>query len=219
MMRPPLHKFGFVPPPGRNGRRRNAFYHIRLPLGEPSRAKRPPDRCPQAARSLTLKKGVKRLWRTVIRASRAHWRFSLVKRMRRAKPICSGRKRHFDDAWKASSHAPRTCLTAISESRRKPVAVSPSINNRRKGRRSDGAWGRIRTTDTRIFNPLLYQLSYPGERFPFGSGVYRRADPGCPALAERSFQSSSKDRRDGVCAPCPATPSSSVGSSSRTGIA
>ena len=28
----------------------------------------------------------------------------------------------------------------------------------------DGAWGRIRTTDTRIFNPLLYQLSYPGAR-------------------------------------------------------
>ncbi len=27
---------------------------------------------------------------------------------------------------------------------------------------SSGAWGRIRTTDTRIFNPLLYQLSYPG---------------------------------------------------------
>ena len=26
----------------------------------------------------------------------------------------------------------------------------------------DGAWGRIRTTDTRIFSPLLYQLSYPG---------------------------------------------------------
>ena len=25
-----------------------------------------------------------------------------------------------------------------------------------------GARGRIRTTDTRIFNPLLYQLSYPG---------------------------------------------------------
>ena len=29
--------------------------------------------------------------------------------------------------------------------------------------RGDGAWGRIRTTDTRIFNPLLYQLSYPGK--------------------------------------------------------
>ena len=28
--------------------------------------------------------------------------------------------------------------------------------------KGDGAWGRIRTTDTRIFNPLLYQLSYPG---------------------------------------------------------
>ena len=28
--------------------------------------------------------------------------------------------------------------------------------------KADGAWGRIRTTDTRIFNPLLYQLSYPG---------------------------------------------------------
>src|SRR4051812_16793734 len=26
----------------------------------------------------------------------------------------------------------------------------------------NGAWRRIRTTDTRIFNPLLYQLSYPG---------------------------------------------------------
>jgi hypothetical protein len=26
----------------------------------------------------------------------------------------------------------------------------------------DGAWRRVRTTDTRIFNPLLYQLSYPG---------------------------------------------------------
>ena len=28
--------------------------------------------------------------------------------------------------------------------------------------RENGAWRRIRTTDTRIFNPLLYQLSYPG---------------------------------------------------------
>ena len=27
----------------------------------------------------------------------------------------------------------------------------------------NGARGRIRTTDTRIFNPLLYQLSYPGD--------------------------------------------------------
>ena len=28
----------------------------------------------------------------------------------------------------------------------------------------NGARGRIRTADTRIFNPLLYQLSYPGIR-------------------------------------------------------
>ena len=28
--------------------------------------------------------------------------------------------------------------------------------------KKSGARGRIRTTDTRIFNPLLYQLSYPG---------------------------------------------------------
>jgi hypothetical protein len=34
------------------------------------------------------------------------------------------------------------------------------------GLKGDGAWGRIRTTDTRIFNPLLYQLSYPGPREP-----------------------------------------------------
>ena len=27
-----------------------------------------------------------------------------------------------------------------------------------------GAQSRNRTNDTRIFNPLLYQLSYPGER-------------------------------------------------------
>lgn len=29
-------------------------------------------------------------------------------------------------------------------------------------KRANGARRRIRTTDTRIFNPLLYQLSYPG---------------------------------------------------------
>ena len=29
----------------------------------------------------------------------------------------------------------------------------------------DGAQGRNRTTDTRIFNPLLYQLSYLGTRY------------------------------------------------------
>ena len=28
--------------------------------------------------------------------------------------------------------------------------------------KANGARSRIRTSDTRIFNPLLYQLSYPG---------------------------------------------------------
>ena len=37
-----------------------------------------------------------------------------------------------------------------------------------------GAWGRIRTTDTRIFNPLLYQLSYPGPGPGDGSGRRER---------------------------------------------
>ncbi len=32
-----------------------------------------------------------------------------------------------------------------------------------------GARGRIRTTDTRIFSPLLYQLSYPGPMICMGS--------------------------------------------------
>ncbi len=33
-----------------------------------------------------------------------------------------------------------------------------------KPKAKDGAWGRNRTSDTRIFSPLLYQLSYPGFR-------------------------------------------------------
>ncbi len=33
-----------------------------------------------------------------------------------------------------------------------------------KPKAKGGAWGRNRTSDTRIFSPLLYQLSYPGFR-------------------------------------------------------
>ena len=46
--------------------------------------------------------------------------------------------------------------------------ISPFRDGECDGFRESGAWGRIRTTDTRIFNPLLYQLSYLG--IP-GSGV------------------------------------------------
>ena len=31
----------------------------------------------------------------------------------------------------------------------------------------NGGWGRNRTGDTRIFSPLLYQLSYPAALFIF----------------------------------------------------
>lgn len=45
--------------------------------------------------------------------------------------------------------------------------VRPRPGGRTDGRtpyamKLNGARRRIRTTDTRIFNPLLYQLSYPG---------------------------------------------------------
>ena len=54
----------------------------------------------------------------------------------------------------------------------------------------NGARGRSRTTDTRIFNPLLYQLSYPGTS-PFGaadrvSRVYAR-----PLCLSRGFNQKS----------------------------
>src|ERR1700742_3531713 len=42
------------------------------------------------------------------------------------------------------------------------------------GAKGSGAWGRIRTTDTRIFNPLLYQLSYPGQIAGAKGASYRR---------------------------------------------
>ncbi len=56
-------------------------------------------------------------------------------------------------------------------------------------RRRNGAQGRNRTTDTRIFNPLLYQLSYLGmpsanrlvNAPAFGAGGYMESRRGCPA--------------------------------------
>jgi hypothetical protein len=37
---------------------------------------------------------------------------------------------------------------------------APTAGNRGRGFEASGGQGRNRTTDTRIFNPLLYQLSY-----------------------------------------------------------
>ena len=41
-----------------------------------------------------------------------------------------------------------------------------------KAIRRNGAQGRIRTTDTRIFSPLLYQLSYLGTGLLYPTGFY-----------------------------------------------
>ena len=38
----------------------------------------------------------------------------------------------------------------------------PDKKNRLKKAVKKSAWNRNRTSDTRIFSPLLYQLSYPG---------------------------------------------------------
>ncbi len=47
---------------------------------------------------------------------------------------------------------------------------------------NNGARDRNRTSDTRIFNPLLYQLSYPGgARAGPRPAVYRGADPDAQA--------------------------------------
>ena len=50
-------------------------------------------------------------------------------------------------------------MIAHCRRRERAKSLCAKVTMSRKG---DGAWGRIRTTDTRIFNPLLYQLSYPG---------------------------------------------------------
>src|SRR5690606_9937540 len=47
-----------------------------------------------------------------------------------------------------------------------------------KSLKRSGAQGRNRTTDTRIFSPLLYRLSYLGS---WGRPLYRGARGDCPA--------------------------------------
>ena len=69
------------------------------------------------------------------------------------------------DRIMAALHCPgygrswRPRLTAPDRTLEGAICRSFDMFRRRRGR--NGAWGRIRTTDTRIFNPLLYQLSYP----------------------------------------------------------
>ena len=60
-----------------------------------------------------------------------------------------------------------------------------------------GAQGRTRTTDTRIFSPLLYQLSYLGTEYALYSRIFRRYPMGCPAAhAQRLSPGTSPHSRD-----------------------
>jgi hypothetical protein len=85
----------------------------------------------------------------------------------------------------------------ITTRRREKPVRKPSTTRRRYGagkhcfqvfENENGAWSRNRTSDTRIFNPLLYQLSYPGpclraDQITSGGRrqVYRRGICPCPA--------------------------------------
>ena len=74
------------------------------------------------------------------------------------------RNRDFTTAlFRAVFHHAET-LACLSPSGAEPP-ICPENKDLRQAKRN-GAWGRIRTTDTRIFNPLLYQLSYPGKGPP-----------------------------------------------------
>jgi hypothetical protein len=77
----------------------------------------------------------------------------------------------------------KSCLPRVSPAIPAPGALKGVLTSKGAAltvpmkMRNSGAWGRNRTTDTRIFNPLLYQLSYPG---PSGRRVYKEGLAGCP---------------------------------------
>ena len=61
---------------------------------------------------------------------------------------------------------PADCSDRRAERRPRSGTLGKTVLNQIIVQRH-GARGRIRTTDTRIFNPLLYQLSYPGVVAPW----------------------------------------------------
>ena len=62
-----------------------------------------------------------------------------------------------------------------------------------------GAQGRNRTSDTRIFSPLLYQLSYLGMHRGNGQAeAYREIDPTC-LWGERATRAVGKARGGPAC--------------------
>ena len=133
-------------------------------MNEASESDPRPRRTPP--RKFTLGRRPETLWRTVTRASRAKRAISPPMGLRAnscAGTHLVGQRRQFHDCRSANG---------------------ASLFDGRGGADDageNGAWRRIRTTDTRIFNPLLYQLSYPGAARRRESGVYRRAGFGCPA--------------------------------------
>ena len=72
--------------------------------------------------------------------------------------------------------AVRVTLASLRSSNRRRVKKKPGGFRKREG---SGGKGRDRTDDTRIFSPLLYQLSYLAEWHPQGesNSSYRHEKP------------------------------------------
>ena len=98
-------------------------------------------------RSVRLAAGV--LWQPLLASSRVRILFRTADRPPYGDYICTA---HTSNAVESARY--------FRQHRKSDVAVQHFC--RRGGDDGGGAWGRIRTTDTRIFSPLLYQLSYPG---------------------------------------------------------
>ncbi len=81
---------------------------------------------------------------------------------------------------------------------RRPVAYS-----RLKWIQENGAQGRNRTTDTRIFSPLLYQLSYLGSGAKMTDGLIEEIGPAVQRRRDHSRPPPAPRRGDKRARPCP----------------
>ena len=179
-------KIGFAPSSDRDGHTAERLLSHPVAQGPHRRVGRTLRTLESSGRSAAhAKKAVKLLWRTDNRASRLRRCFSPLERPRRSKramsyhccisalgylplPMRDGHRRlTFGNGISGRRfRAPRTVSeerSGASERPREPVAAGRWALIFTEKIRS-GAWRRVRTTDTWIFNPLLYQLSYPGAR-------------------------------------------------------
>ena len=93
-----------------------------------------------------------------------------------------------------------------------PQGAAQLFETQEKSEGRSGAQGRNRTTDTRIFNPLLYQLSYLGTRWV--AGVYeivRRLARGTLAAA----QGANNSVKSSTCRKCENIPEWSLRKSNK----